>query len=145
MNHYNVFLAGALTLLAAICPAWADSSSPSKPSNTTARLVIDAPASGALVQNVAIIQFHAENVKIAPAYGQAAIALMPAVGHLHVTVDGNAWHWVHSSGEPVVIQGLAPGQHTVELVLADALHRPLDKQTRSFSVAAPAQGDGHAH
>ncbi|SMC24399.1 hypothetical protein SAMN02745857_01894 [Andreprevotia lacus DSM 23236] len=109
------------------------------------RIVIDSPTPDQPAQKVAIIQFHTENMKIAPSYGAAALALVPPVGHLHVTVDGNAWHWVHAMEGPVVIQGLAPGLHRVALELADPLHRPVDSQTAVFSIAAPVADAGSEH
>ncbi|MGN6653427.1 DUF6130 family protein [Trinickia sp.] len=108
------------------------------------RLVVDAPPNGAVVQHAAIIRFHTQNIRLLPVYGEAAVAVQPSIGHLHVTVDNASWHWVHVSNEPVVVQGLAPGPHTVQLELADPVHHVLDRQLVTFTVAPPADSGGHA-
>jgi hypothetical protein len=34
-----------------------------------------------------------------------------------VTVDDATWHWADASGEPVIINGLAPGRHKILIQL----------------------------
>jgi hypothetical protein len=100
-------------------------------------LIIESPTSGEVVQGVAIIRFRAENVSIASLFLPAATPRGPLpAAHLHVTVDGASWHWVHASSDPVVITPLSPGEHTVALELAGADHRPLDARSVRFTVAA---------
>ena len=55
------------------------------------------PLPGPLSMGVAVIQFRAENVKLIPVYGAAATSVVPRIGHLHITVDGANWHWVHAN------------------------------------------------
>jgi hypothetical protein len=100
-------------------------------------LVILSPAIGAVVPGVAIIRFRTENISIESPFlpAEQRRSTLPA-GHVHVTVDGATWHWVHSSSDPVVVTPLPPGEHTVELELAAADHRPLDAQTVRFTVVA---------
>jgi hypothetical protein len=101
-------------------------------------IVIDSPAADATVRGPAIIVFRAENMRMVSVFAPpAAEANSAPGGHLHVKVDSGAWHWVHSSGDPVVVSGLPPGTHTVRLELADRNHRPLDSQTVTFTIAAP--------
>lgn len=109
------------------------------------KITIESPAAGAVVQGVAIIRFRTENISIESPFRPAepSRGALPA-GHLHVTVDGAAWHWVHATSDPVVITPLPPGEHIVELELAGADHQPLDSQTVRFMVAAKtAPATGH--
>lgn len=101
---------------------------------TPAYLITDptfvAPSANGLV----VIKFRAENVKIAPVYGDVAASAVPRIGHLHVTVDGEGWHWLHSSDEPIIIRGLVPGAHKVRIDLTDANHVTLDSSRISFEI-----------
>lgn len=87
-----------------------------------------------LARGVAAVPYRVDGVKILPVYGPAGLAVMPRVGHLHVTVDNAPWHWVDASGEPIVIQGLPPGPHTIRIDLADANHQVLDSGTSQFVI-----------
>ena len=98
------------------------------------RLTADPPVPSLLARGLAAVVFHVEGGKVMPVYGQAALGVTPKLVHLHVTVDGAGWRWVHASEEPVVIQGLAPGPHTVRLELADAAHRVIDQAVVRFDV-----------
>ena len=68
-------------------------------------------------------------------FGTAALAVVPRVGHLHVTVDDAQWHWVDASGEALIIQGLGPGTHRVLIELADPTHRVIDRDVVTFEIA----------
>ena len=110
-----------------------------------AKLVVDAPLAEPLAsRGVVVIPYCAENLRIVPVFGAAALAVSPRVGHIHVTVDNAPWLWADASGTPVILQGLAPGPHTVLITLVDANHQPIDKSTVNFEVpkkaaAAPPQ------
>jgi len=80
-----------------------------------------------LSRGVAFISFRTENLHVVPVFGPAALAVSPRVGHIEVTVDDAPWHWADASGQPVIIQGLAPGHHKVLIELVNANHRPIDK------------------
>jgi len=99
-----------------------------------AKIVIDAPAAEALSRGVLIVRYRTENVQIVPVFGAAALALSPRVGHIHVAVDGAPWHWADASGNPVIINGLAPGPHAVLIQLVNANHQPIDQSAVSFSI-----------
>jgi hypothetical protein len=105
---------------------------PGRPSIT-----ILSPTPGEAVRGVAIIHFRTEGVSIESPFlpVEQRRGPLPA-GHLHVTVDGTSWHWVHASSDPVVVTPLPPGEHTVALELAGADHRPLDARTVRFTVVA---------
>jgi hypothetical protein len=99
-----------------------------------ARLMVAPPLPEALALGLAVIQYSTDNLRILPVYGPAALSVTPRIGHLHVTLDDAAWHWVDASGEPVIIQGLSPGPHRVLLELADPTHKVVDRTTVSFEI-----------
>ena len=102
-----------------------------------AKIVIDPPFADRLARGVAFIQYRTENLQIVPVYGPAAAAVSPRVGHIHVTVDDATWHWADASGNPIIIQGLPPGQHKVLVQLVNTNHQPIDRGTVRFTVPAP--------
>jgi hypothetical protein len=122
-----------------VSPALANSAPVAPP-----RLSIQSPTTDEAVQGVAIIRFRSENVRIASLFprSESPRGSLPAA-HLHVSVDGATWHWVHSTSDPVVIAPLSPGQHTVTLELAGADHRPLDTRSVRFTVVAKAMPAPH--
>ena len=97
-------------------------------------LIVAAPLAVALARGLAVIQYRADNLRIVPIYGPAALGVTPRIGHIHVTVDDARWHWVDASGEPLIIQGLTPGPHRVLIDLADPMHRVIDSKTVSFEI-----------
>jgi hypothetical protein len=106
-------------------------------SQEPARLVVGPPLAEALSRGLVVIQYRADNLRIIPVFGGAALGVTPRIGHVHVTLDDARWHWVDASGE-LIIQGLAPGPHSVLIELADPTHRVIDSKTVSFEI--PIQG-----
>ncbi len=94
-----------------------------------ARLVVGPPLPEFLARGLVIIQYRAENLRIVPVYGPAALEVKPRIGHIHLTVDDVGWHWADASGEQLIIQGLGPGPHSVRIDLADPTHEVIDSQT----------------
>lgn len=100
-----------------------------------ARIVIDPPLAGPLAaRGVAIIQYCAENLHLAPVFGEGALTVSPRVGHLHVRLDDAPWVWADASGNPIILMGLPPGPHKVVIELEDANHHTLDQGTVKFVV-----------
>ena len=100
-----------------------------------AKIVIDPPLAGPLAsRGVAIIQYCAQNLHIAPVFGPNALTVSPRVGHLHVRLDDASWVWADASGNPIILMGLPPGPHKVLIELEDANHHTLDKGTVTFVV-----------
>src|SRR6266403_3858279 len=95
------------------------------PNEPPAKLVVDPPVPEQLALGRVFIQYRTENLRILPVFGNAALAVSPRVGHLHYKVDDQSWPTVDSSGETVILVGLAPGPHKVLLELADATHKPI--------------------
>jgi Family of unknown function (DUF6130) len=110
-------------------------------SQEPARLIVSSPLAEALSRGLVVIQYRADNLRIMPVFGHAALDVVPRIGHVHVTLDDARWHWVDASGE-LIIQGLAPGPHRVLIELADPTHRVIDSKTVSFEIPTklPAQG-----
>jgi hypothetical protein len=99
-----------------------------------ARIIVDPPLPGPLIEGKVFIQYRAVNLRIVPVFGPAALAVSPRIGHIHLVVDDAPWHWADASGEQLIIVGLPPGPHKVEVILANANHQALDRATVSFTV-----------
>ena len=94
-----------------------------------AKIVIDPPLPEPLSRGVVFIQYRTGNLQDVPVFGPGALGVSPRVGHVHITVDDAAWHWEDASGGPVIINGLAPGQHKILIQLVNANHQPIDQGT----------------
>jgi|SRR5271170_826394 len=105
-----------------------------------ARLIVDPPIPEQLALGRVMIQYRAENLRILPVFGSGALSVSPRVGHLHCFVDDATWPIVETSGETVVLVGLAPGPHKILFQLAEPTHKPIAgaAQTITFTVPAPA-------
>lgn len=103
-----------------------------------AKIIIDPPLPEPLSRGRVVIQYRTENLHIVPVFGPAALVVSPRVGHIHVTVDGATWVWADTSGEPVVLNGLPPGPHTIRLQLETANHQQLDEGAVTFTVPLAA-------
>lgn len=99
-----------------------------------ARIIVDPPLPGPLSEGRVYIQYRAVNLRIVPVFGPKALDVSPRIGHIHIVVDDAPWHWADASGEQLIIVGLPPGPHKVEITLANANHQPLDRATVSFAV-----------
>jgi len=104
-----------------------------------AKLVVDPPLAEPLSRGVAFIQYRTENLQVVPVFGPQAVNVSPRIGHLHVAVDGAQWVWADTSGGPIIIAGLPPGPHKVDVTLASANHHPLDHAV--VEVVVPKRGD----
>lgn len=101
------------------------------------RLIVYPPLADPLAQGRVFIQYRAENMRMVPVFGKAALGVSPRIGHVHVTVDDAPWHFIDASGETIVVVGLPPGNHRVLVELADPTHRVLDRQTVEFRIPVP--------
>ncbi len=117
----------ALTLLSA--SVLAADSLPRTPSPAGARVYIIAPADGAELRSPVTVQFGLLGMGVAPA-GVAA----PNTGHHHLLVDvaelpaldqplpKDEQHLHFGAGQTETTLSLAPGKHTLQLILGDQLH-----------------------
>ena len=99
-----------------------------------AKIIIDPPSAEPLARGVIIVNYRVGNMQIAPVFGNAALDVVPRLGHVQVTVDQYAWYWEDASGEPVSLVGLAPGSHKILIQLVDPNDQPIDQGTVSFTV-----------
>src|SRR2546423_684765 len=104
-----------------------------------AKIVIDPPLAEPLSRGRVVIQYRTENLHIVPVFGPSALAVAPRIGHIHVTVDDATWHWADASGNPVIINDLAPGPHTILIQLVNANHQPVDQEVVRVTVAKRGQ------
>jgi hypothetical protein len=99
-----------------------------------AKMVIDPPLPDQLANGHVVIQYRTENLRIMPVFGPAAAAVLPRIGHLHVTLDDAPWHWADTSNQEMIVSGLPPGPHKILIELADANHKVLDQGVVKFEV-----------
>jgi hypothetical protein len=99
-----------------------------------AKLIIDPPLPDQLAQGRVVIQYRTEHLRVVPVFGPAAAAVSPRIGHLHVTLDDLPWHWAHTSGEELILNGLPSGPHKLAVELADADHNVLAEGVARFDV-----------
>jgi len=110
------------------------------------KLIVYAPLAEPLARGVVIVQYRTENLRVIPVFGKAAVDVSPRVGHLHVTVDDRPGTWAHTSGDPIIVVGLKPGLHRMQIEIADPSHKILGSETVSVTVPEPkASPDSHAH
>lgn len=127
-----------LVLLAAVTAASAeDAAKPAALQRAKApagaQVFIVAPADGATVGQDVKVEFGAKNISVAPATNNA-----PGTGHHHLLVDvaelppgdapiaNDATHRHYGKGQTEDTIHLAPGDHTLQLDFADALHMQFD-------------------
>ncbi|MCI0739408.1 MAG: DUF6130 family protein [Gemmataceae bacterium] len=99
-----------------------------------AKLILDAPEPDLLAKGVALIRYRTENLRVAPVFGPAALAVSPRIGHLRVTVDDAPWHWLDASGQPVDVGYFPPGPHTIRIELVNANGEPLAQSVLKIEV-----------
>jgi hypothetical protein len=63
------------------------------------QLIVDPPIPEQLALGRVFIQYRAENLRILPVFGKAALEVSPRVGHLHYFLDDQSWPTVDTSGE----------------------------------------------
>ena len=122
-------LAALCLLLAAASPA---AELPRTPSPAGAKLYFISPKNGATIKGEVTVRFGLSGMGVAPA-GTAA----ENTGHHHLIVDAplpaldqplpkDEQHLHFGKGQTETVIKLAPGRHTLQLVLGDANHIPHD-------------------
>ena len=110
-----------------------------------AKLVVDDPLPDHLAQGRVVIQYYAQNIRILPVFGSAALTVSPRIGHLHITVDDGPWRWVDTSNEPLIINLLPAGEHHILIELADPTHKVMDCKKVTFTVPALKESEKSHH
>ena len=103
-------------------------------SEAAPKLIAYPPLPEPLARGVVIVQYRAENMRVMPVFGKEAAEVSPRLGHLHVTVDDTPGTWAHTSGDPIIVVGLKPGQHRILLEVADPTHKILTSTEVTFTV-----------
>jgi Family of unknown function (DUF6130) len=101
------------------------------------KLIVDPPLPEQLAQGKVFIQYRTENLRVVPVFGKGALDVSPRIGHIHITVDDSAWHFVDASGETIILVGLVPGAHKVLIELADPTHKVITSETVKFTLPDP--------
>ena len=131
------------TVLAALVWSFASSAAAAEamkrtPAPTGAEVYFISPEDGATVNSPVLVRFGLRGMGVAP----AGIAL-DKTGHHHLLVDAKAMppldrpipadevHRHFGGGQTEVSVELAPGEHTLQLLLGDALHVPHDPPVAS--------------
>ena len=104
---------GAVMFTVPTAPSGASVAARTASNEPPAKIIIDAPGRrGAVARRAVHSISHREPAHCAGLWTVGA-RRGSRIGHIHVTVDDAAWHWADASGNPVIINGLAPGPHTV--------------------------------
>lgn len=108
------------------------------------KLVAEAPIPEKLAKGTVIIPYKTINLRILPVFGDSAVSVSPRIGHLHITVDDNPWHWADASNNPIIVAGLTPGPHKILIELADPAHKVIEGKT-VFFVVPEIKKDNSSH
>jgi hypothetical protein len=111
-----------------------------QPAPNGAEVYFIAPENGATLSNPIVVQFGLRNMGIAPAG-----ANQPNTGHHHLLVDAQLaqmgfpvpaddQHLHFGGGQTQTNVTLAPGEHSLQLVLGDYLHIPHDPPVTSARI-----------
>jgi len=106
-----------------------------------AKVAISSPAAGAVVKSPVTITFTVEGMALAPAGTNE-----PDTGHHHLLVDADipaldqpipkdAAHLHYGQGQTEAQVELAPGVHTLQLLLGDGNHVPHDPPVSSEQIS----------
>jgi len=109
------------------------------------KLFLGDPLPEPLARGVVLVPYRVENFRILPILGQGTGGVSPRVGHLHVSVDDLPWQWgdFSENSQTIVVVGLPPGQHKLNIALASAVdHHVFITKTVTFTISDPAV---HAH
>jgi hypothetical protein len=132
MNHWNLIatLTCALALGACSNPAEPPAVDEAAMDSATNRVYIISPTNGAVVSSPLTVSFGIEGYTVAPAGTYEA-----DTGHHHLLIDtglppldqpvpADAQHVHFGKGQTETTLELAPGQHTLQLLLGDGNHIP---------------------
>ncbi|MGE0384877.1 MAG: DUF4399 domain-containing protein [Gammaproteobacteria bacterium] len=125
----------ALTIASSVTAAAADGARQGEP-----HAYIISPADGETVSNPVTVRFGLRHMGVAPAGVD-----MAGTGHHHLLIDvdppppgqpipADEHHRHFGGGQTETVLQLAPGKHTLRLLMGDHLHRPADPPVLSAPV-----------
>jgi len=92
--------------------------------SSTATLAIDRPAAGQTVAGPQVeVVMSLDGGRIVDS---ASTTLTPDTGHIHLSLDGKLVSMTYGLVQLVDVQGLSPGEHTLEAEFVAADHAPFD-------------------
>lgn len=133
--------AAALLLLVGAALAVAAVQIPRKPAPEGAKVYFITPQDGDVVEGPVAVKFGLEGMGVAPAGVKH-----DKTGHHHILVDldtlpnmglpvpNDAHHRHFGGGQTETVLDLAPGTHTLQLLVADELHVPHDPPIMSKKI-----------
>jgi len=130
--RFTSLVTAAATLLLAATASAGDVPSPPTPAPDGAKAYFISPLDGETVHGPVTVRFGLSGMGVAPAG-----IVFPNTGHHHLIVDAplpaldqpipsDAQHLHFGKGQTETVLNLAPGKHTLQMVLGDASHRLLD-------------------
>jgi len=147
MNIKALWASSMLIAVATIASAQ-DSALPRSASPAGANAYIISPADGEVVSAPFTVKFGLQGMGVAPAGVQAAntghhhllidVADAPAVG-MPLPATDQIRHF--GAGQTETMLDLAPGDHTLQLVLGDHLHIPHEPPVRSARITVHVKAD----
>jgi len=102
-----------------------------------AKATILSPVNGAVVSNPVTIQFGLAGMGVAPAgidkekTGHHHLLIDTGLPDLTLPIPSDEKHRHFGGGQTQIVLELPPGQHTLQLLLGDYLHRPHDPPVTS--------------
>jgi len=133
MNHWFAGVIGAAAIAASTAVLQASAADlPRTPAPADAKVYIISPKDGAVVHGPVTVRFGLSGMGVAPAGTTAE-----NTGHHHLIIDAplppmdqplpkDEQHLHFGKGQTETVLTLAPGKHTLQLVLGDANHVPHD-------------------
>ncbi len=131
MNRTTRLTMGLAAVLALCAGAWVQAAGlPRSAAAEKARVYFISPSDGQVIKGPVTVRFGLENMGVAPA-GTAG----EGIGHHHLVIDSplpamdqplpkDDKHLHFGKGQTETVLTLAPGKHTLQLVLGDANHIP---------------------
>ena len=131
----------ALTLTPTLCAWAAESGLERRPSPPDANVYIISPAAGETVSSPVRVQFGLRGMGVAPAGVEKK-----GTGHHHLLIDTDVptnlsfpipaddQHRHYGGGQTETVLELSPGKHTLQLLLGDERHIPLDPPVMSEKI-----------
>lgn len=128
----------AATLVLALFAGTTFAQMPVQPSPDNAELYFIMPTDGETVSGPVTVKFGLHGMGVAPAgafQDPSTLTQFPHTGHHHIIIDGelppmnmpipaNETYVHFGTGATETTLNLAPGEHTLQLILGDALHMP---------------------
>lgn len=129
MKMSKLLVSGALVVSGVLATPLGLAGQAESPEGASAYII--SPKDGAVVSSPVLVQFGLANMGVAPAGVQK-----PATGHHHLLIDleelpdldapmpADEQHRHFGGGQTQVELELAPGKHSLQLLLGDYVHRP---------------------